>query len=299
VPRSVPSPASLPRRIDGLSEVVDDYDLFVFDVWGVIYDGGPAHPGAVETFRELARAGKRVAVLSNAPRRREVVEERLAGLGIPRDWYALVHTSGQEVHDRLREGVDPDFAALGRRFIDTGPSRFAGLIDDLGFTPVTRLQEADFILASGPEQKDHRVDHYRAFLDTALDLGLPMICANPDLAVYDRGTKDICAGSIANAYRALGGTMRQVGKPHLEVYERVLALLEIETPGRALMIGDNLETDIPGGHAVGMDSLWIQAGIHRAALGIAPGEAASEAALKAEIDRHGETPTLVQPILRW
>ncbi|MCR9257929.1 MAG: TIGR01459 family HAD-type hydrolase [Alphaproteobacteria bacterium] len=287
------------RVIGGLSEVVDDYDVFVFDVWGVIYDGGPAYPGAVEVFQELARAGKKVGVLSNSPRRHFVVEERLAKLGIPREAYTTVHTSGQEVYERLREGEDPDFTDVGRSFVDTGPSRFADLIDDLGYRPVATLAEADFVLASGPEVKTHGLDAYTDFLKEALDRDLPMICANPDVAVYDQGTKDICAGAIAQAYAEMGGKMRQVGKPHPEVYDRILKMMGIEDTSRALMIGDNLETDIPGGHGVGMHSLWILGGIHRDTLGIAPGEHAHPEKLKGEIDRFDEAPTLIQPLIAW
>lgn len=288
-----------PQSLQGVRDIVERYDVFVFDIWGVIYDGGPAHPGAIEVFNELSKAGKSSILLSNAPRRIEVVEARMADLGLPKELYSFVHTSGQEVYLRLQEQADPDFQGVGKRFIDPGSVRFAGLIEDLGYEAAPSIAEADFILASGPEEKFDPVEAYDPFLKEGLARKLPMICANPDVAVYDRGTKDICAGAIARSYAAMGGQVREIGKPYREVYDRVLSMVDLKDPSRALMIGDNLETDVPGGKSVGMDTLWIHGGIHRESLGIEPGETASPEALESEMTKWNERPHYTQPLLKW
>ena len=54
---------------DGLSTLSDRYDAFILDLWGTIHDGYRPLPGAVECLDRLCRAGKRILILSNAPRR--------------------------------------------------------------------------------------------------------------------------------------------------------------------------------------------------------------------------------------
>src|SRR5262245_49366822 len=67
-----------------MSELLDRYDAFLVDAYGVLNDAGGALPGAVELAEELARRGKRWVVLTNdASRLPETVAARLRRFGIP------------------------------------------------------------------------------------------------------------------------------------------------------------------------------------------------------------------------
>ena len=66
--RSNAFPTAVPI-LGGVSELARKYDGFVLDIWGVIHDGVRPYPGAVACLRRLKAGGKRVALLSNAPRR--------------------------------------------------------------------------------------------------------------------------------------------------------------------------------------------------------------------------------------
>ena len=61
--------APLPPVAPGLSAFADGYDGFILDLWGVLHDGIRPYPGALDCLDRLAAAGKRVCLLSNAPRR--------------------------------------------------------------------------------------------------------------------------------------------------------------------------------------------------------------------------------------
>jgi len=76
----------------GLSRIADRYDAFVIDLWGVLHDGLRAFPEAVACLEQLRAHGKRVVILSNAPRRAESVAARNAELGIARALYDGVMT---------------------------------------------------------------------------------------------------------------------------------------------------------------------------------------------------------------
>src|SRR4051812_11480479 len=96
----------IPPYLSGVRALTDDYDVFVVDLWGTLHDGVVAYRGAVECLEKLAKAGKRVALLSNAPRRVVLAEKTLRNVGIGPELYALLMTSGEAVFDALRAPQD-------------------------------------------------------------------------------------------------------------------------------------------------------------------------------------------------
>jgi HAD superfamily hydrolase (TIGR01459 family) len=102
--------------------------------------------------------------------------------------------------------------------------------------------------------------------------GLPMICANPDIVV-ERGHHLIyCAGAIADRYAEAGGEVIYAGKPYRPIYDQALAIAQgargaPADPQRVLAIGDSVRTDLKGANAVGIDCLFVTAGIHADELG--------------------------------
>ena len=132
--------------------------------------------------------------------------------------------------------------------------------------------------------------------------GLPMICANPDVVV-ERGDKLVyCAGAIADLYAAAGGEVIYTGKPYRPIYD--LALGEAAAlrgapvdPARVLAIGDSVRTDFKGALGLGIDCLFVTAGIHAEELGAR--DAPDMAALRAIFAEAGAWPKAVTRRLAW
>ena len=80
--------------IQGLQNLVDSYDGFIVDVWGVIHQGGAAFPEAVDCLEQLRKRNKRVVFLSNAPRRANKTARTLLDKGISRELYDEIICSG-------------------------------------------------------------------------------------------------------------------------------------------------------------------------------------------------------------
>src|SRR5688572_15752674 len=76
--------------ISGMSAVLDRYDGFILDIWGVLHDGRRPYAGVLDCLARLRDAGKRTCLLSNAPRRNDVVVVALERMGIGRHCYDLV-----------------------------------------------------------------------------------------------------------------------------------------------------------------------------------------------------------------
>jgi HAD superfamily hydrolase (TIGR01459 family) len=221
----------------------------------------------VQGFR---KAGGTVVLLTNAPRPKSSVIQQLDGLGVPRDAWDSVVTSGDAAQMGMLSG------AVGRRVHHIGAPKdeafFTDFAEDLADyartqPPITRvpLQEAEGIVCTGlVDDLTETPDDYRATLLMGKTLGLPMLCANPDIVV-DMGDRRLyCAGALAKAYEDMGGTALYFGKPHPPIYDlarRRLAEAGGPSDPQILCIGDGIFTDIQGGIAEGLDTLFITGGL--------------------------------------
>ncbi len=257
------------RLYDGMRELAPRYDGFILDLWGVVHDGTAPFPGVLDCMARLLAEGKRLVLLSNAPRRSDDVVRRIARIGVPENLYHGVMSSGEEAWQHLARrgpgaGPDPFYAVLGRRCLHIGSERDLEMREGLDLDFVATPEAADFILNTGPAEWEDTIEDYAPLLMAARERGLPMVCANPDLVVIHNGKPALCAGALAEHYESIGGRVRWHGKPYPSVYDSCLALLGIDDKRRLLAIGDSLRTDIAGAAAAGIDSLFVAGGIHAA-----------------------------------
>ena len=262
--------------MSGIGKLAPDYDGFIVDIWGVVHDGYAPFPGVIDCLTRLKAAGKRVVFLSNAPRRAAGVVQFLSGMGITPDLHDGVMSSGEAVYLGLKNRTD-EFAALGHRLYHLGPPRDHDVFNALiGYTEATDPALADFVLNTGPDDAlgPHDPELYAPILEACLKAKLPMICANPDLEVMKGDERIICAGYLAELYKAEGGQIIQRGKPDPAIYKPTLAMLGSSNT-RTLAIGDALRTDIAGAKAAGIDSCWVLSGIHALHPEQAPAEASA------------------------
>lgn len=239
-----------------LQDIVAPYEALIVDLWGVIHDGTALYPGALDTLKWLKAQGKPIVFLSNAPRLAVKARAVLDKLGIDRDLYQEVITSGQVAHDLLE--ADPDW--MGTHYYYLGPSKDEDIITDLAnYTRVTSLRDAQFVLNSGYETDFQPHEEVLPMLGRLIQQHLPLLCINPDHEVIKLdGTRMLCAGTLAEAYSEIGGEVDYVGKPFEDVYDAAFNILGTD---KVLCIGDNPLTDIMGAQEMDLDSLLITGGI--------------------------------------
>lgn len=247
-----------------LSELAQNYDAVLSDVWGVLHNGVAAHRSAVEALRQFRRGGGRVVLITNAPRAAEPIKLLLDGLEVPRDSYDEVVSSG----DVTREMIAP---YRGRVIHHIGPPTIDdSLYEGLG---VIRgpAEEAEAVVVTDLDTDDDTPDMYEDRIKVWLGRKLPLICANPDRVVEHGGRIIYCGGALADLYEAHGGRIRMAGKPYRQIYDEALRMAETAA-GRALersrilAIGDSVRTDAIGAANAGLDLLFITGSIHAAEL---------------------------------
>ena len=251
-------------EISGLQALTGRYDGIICDLWGVIYDGIRRYPGALEALKLAADQGMGVVFLSNAPSPSPLVAARLAKYGIGPQYYRAVVTSGDATRTALTQ-LPP-----GNKIWLLGPDRHLPMFENLPLD-LTGLDQADLIVCTGPfEDRDDSLDDYRRTLAPSARRQVPMICANPDLAIVQDGQLVYCAGTLAAIYEDLGGAVTYYGKPDPHVIDLALAALGTSR-ARTLVIGDGLRTDIKGAASAQMDAWLIADGVNAEEMGLGPG----------------------------
>jgi len=289
------------RIVTSLREVSSRYRSLFVDLWGCVHNGLRPFPDAVEALRNYRADGGRVVLITNSPKPRGPVEAQIGQIGVPRDCWDVIVTSGDSARAAMYRGV------VGERIYFIGDE-----VNDAGFFEPLRvlenpleiemvsLNEAEGIVCTSPFDPHAEPDANRADFAYAADKGLKLLCANPDIVV-DRGSQRLwCAGALAALYTAMGGESLYFGKPHPPIYDlarRRLAALGSDVPDREILaIGDGIGTDIKGAAGEGIDSLFLSGGL--AARETGTRSQPEPKLLSAFLEKENMTPTYTMGFLR-
>jgi HAD superfamily hydrolase (TIGR01459 family) len=286
-----------PPIIASAGPLIGRYEAIFCDVWGVMHNGRQAYAEAGAALARFRANGGTVVLVSNAPVPPDGVERVLERTGVRHDaWDAIVSSGAIALRHIAEKGY--------RRLHRIGPSRRDSRLFQRLPGPAMPLAAAEAIVCTGLEDDvNETVESYRPLIEEGVGRALPFVCANPDLVVDVGGKRYLCAGSIALEYERVGGAVFWAGKPHPAAYETALQctteLRGTEPPRhRILAVGDALRTDLAAAQGLGVDALFIAAGIHSDEVVV---DGAIDAARLAALFEPPGTPPAVAAImqLRW
>ena len=255
------------QTINSFSEILDQYDMFILDQWGVMHDGNRGYDHAIEAVNNLIKNNKKLTIISNSSKRKISSIKSLKNLGFNKNNFIEVMTSGEMIWQELYNFSDKYDVQLKNCFHIYDISKEDGLDFRIGlekFKFIDNIKDADFILACTPFQKTQPID-YIPILNYALDMNLIMFCANPDFVTIEKNNKKnmYCMGTIADLYDHMGGKVIILGKPSKEIYLESCKNLNQIDLSRIVAVGDSLDHDILGAANFGIDSVLITSGIHK------------------------------------
>lgn len=219
----------------------------LFDLDGTVYRGTDAIPNAVEFIRDLTVPYLFVTNRGNRPP--EAVADQLADMGI-KCTADNVLTSSQAVAAIMGQGAS------------------AYCIGEDGLTEAL-LQRQVRIVGEGEDTPDAVIVSYdRGFsyqkLTHALryiQAGARFIATNDDAVItVEDGLVPEAGPLVAAVSEATNQKPEIVGKPYRPIMDIALARLGVSAD-EAVIIGDNLATDILAGHNAGMKSVLLLTGV--------------------------------------
>ncbi|CAB9513109.1 Inherit from COG: Hydrolase [Seminavis robusta] len=328
-PSSLASSSTDFEIVPSLAAVIDRYDGFLIDQWGVMHNGIIAFENATECIRLLGQANKKLAIVSNSPSDEAKTLNALVDLGFDAQHFVGgAVTSGALAVQYIREtygknkaralvfGWEHESAPCPQEFVaqcgdleivdwkhqmddDVPPADVIILQGNqvlLGPSSTSTTSLGDFVLTGNTE---NIID---PILEKCAKHKIPLMCVDPDFITVDPdGTKLYMPGTIARRYEELGGSCRYFGKPHGECFqEGVSRLLSmgVSDTSKVAMIGDSLHHDVTGANSIGLDSILVLGGVHRKELGNEFGDTVGRQELEALFDQVAQTPTIVAPILK-
>jgi HAD superfamily hydrolase (TIGR01450 family) len=256
-------------------DLAAEFDLLLLDLDGVVYIGPHAVPHAVESLNRAVGKGLRCSyTTNNAARTPATVAEHLRELGLDARDEEVV-TSAQEGAERLAARLTP-----GSRVLAVGGPGVPAALREAGLEPVDHYDEdvVGVLQGYGPDVGWHQL----AEASYAVAAGADWVATNPDLTVpTPRGTAPGNGQLVAVVQRTTGVDPEVTGKPGPGLFD--LAVRRAGG-GRALVVGDRLDTDIAGGIGARLPSLLVLTGV------TGPGELLSA--------RRSERPTYLAQDLR-
>ena len=251
--------------IKTFSEISDNYTAVICDLWGCLHNGVKIFPEALRALEEFKTSNGKVILVTNAPRPIANVEYQIANLGITKNHYDMLLTSGELTSNYINKICEHELSVF-----HIGGKRHHSIYKDMISArkvsiEIENIADADLIVCTEPfDPSRDKLTDYEKTLKVGLDKELTLLCANPDLFVDVGETREMCAGSLASMYEIMGGKVIYFGKPHSNIYQEVYSFLKkVEKPSAEsiLCIGDGLKTDIRGANNEKLDSLLVVGGL--------------------------------------
>ena len=262
-----------------IEALIERYAVLLLDAYGVLVNDSGALAGAADLIRMLNRTQKPYYLVTNdASKLPQTTAARFQSYGLEIAPNRII-TSGTLLKNHFKI-----HNLQGARCVVLGPDDSAQYVVDAGGKVVPPAEDFDAVVIG-----DEAGFPFVETVDTVLSVlfhkvergeGFQLILPNPDL-LYPKadGGFGIASGSVALIFEAALQLrypgrphlrFARLGKPHPAIFQEALRRSGTRD---MIMIGDQLETDIRGANAFGLDSVLVGTGITDATADAMPDQA--------------------------
>ena len=260
----------IPSYID-IEAIFDHYDAVFFDAYGVLVDGIDALPNAEQLVNIMNASVMNYFIVTNdASKSIESLSNKFQSQGMRIPVERIVN-SGSLISGYYR---DEDLVGRPTLVLGTKDSRTYVSGSCAKILSLDSNSEPDVILFthSSPYDWESTLKHLLNLVSKRFKQKKPvrMVLPNTDF-IYQDGKADFGMGAAAFVETLEEALMRlhgkhevlraaKLGKPHPPIFTEAIRRAG---SNNAIMIGDQLETDILGANNVGLDSAVVTTGINK------------------------------------
>jgi 4-nitrophenyl phosphatase len=234
------------------------YQAVLLDLDGTVYHEDHALPGAVELIRRLQEHGRKYACLTNSTMDPTRIAARLSQMGVEVDPEHIYPAAAAAADYAMAHFSDSRSGEP--RVINLATEGIRDLLDGKVQWVESENEQCDAVISGVPLNVYATNERQRiAMLLLRQGAALVAICAD---RIYPspRGL-EFGVGALA-AMLAYAAAVEPIycGKPEKLFFQELCHRLKVD-PTKCVLIGDNPESDISGGKAVGMRTILTLCGI--------------------------------------
>ena len=148
---------------EGLSSIVDNYNLFYIDLWGVVHNGVNLYQSAIDTLKEISKKKKDYVLLTNAPRPNSTVKNFLKKMGMDKEISDNVFTSGEAALNYLNKNY------FDEKFYHVGPPKDFDLFKSFEKMKLNNIENSEYIICTGLfDEHDNDLNYYKKLFEKSL-----------------------------------------------------------------------------------------------------------------------------------
>ena len=282
---AIDNPENGATFINGLADILDQFDLILLDSYGVLCRGITPVEGAFDAIALLRQNNKAFCVVSNdTMTNKAVVAEKYQKRGF--DFNASEVLTSLDITDAfLRTVTEPEHYGVIAPPGHPSNDRLAGMVRLNGCNGEIPEQVDTLLFLTGA---GWTAKMQESLVKSGQGRQFQLLIGNPDIGAPNGQHIVATPGYfLADFVERTGQTARPMlfGKPDSSIFMEALKTGAEVAPSRVLMVGDTLYTDILGGNAMGFKTLLLQCGVYQ-------GRDIAE-----EIGKAGITPDFVAPNL--
>lgn len=237
---------------------LENYELFLFDLDGVVYIDTKTTPGAVETINKIKSIGKKVLFLTNNPARsKREYSGKLKAMGISAkssDVLTSVDSICRYVNSKIKNRDKKTAYVIGSSYLKRQVRKTG-----LKLVSGKNFKKTDFVIMGG-----HRKFNFDE-MNTATILirkGATFIASNHDPFYPTLNGISPASGAMVSSIEVASEKEAIItGKPEKFIFDISMEIAGYKNKEKTLFIGDNLYTDILGGNNFGISTAVTLTGL--------------------------------------